>query len=298
MLLTAYLEDGNIDLSHLSGSENKTKALQCQAQAQLADFKIKTFVLANEAEFCSHFGIQTFQDLFETRNFRGLTKISFENCKLKSAPCLASLTNLETLNLNGNELTSLNSAGRCENLKKKLCVVGNLLEGIADVNMFPSLDTLTLGSHATKYIGFEILSRVSSGALRLNIDGRYTDVLVYPSYGGVLSKEQAAIKEFVEKCELDTTSVCESEVMNWFSDSLIPYRSLKLSGTKNLSISAALQKDCFKTLKELSIENCSLECVPSLCGLQQLQVLALRNNNITSVQQAELPRTLKERVER
>ena len=230
-------------------------------------------------------------------NLQNITVLSFENCRLGEIPFLTHLPKLRVYNLKGNDIASLDDLGICKHLKE-LNVVETKLQGIADLTLFPYLSVLTVGSLHFKYLGYDILRKVSSRYLKLDVNERYQHVLVYPSFDNILSKDNKAITAFVEKCEVDVSRVDPDEassMLDWYTKYCSTmYQGLRLSGVKysvfdNGNLDGILQLSCFENLKFLFLDGCSLVHTPTVAHLKQLQVIALSNNDIATTTEFQVP---------
>ena len=106
------------------------------------------------------------------------------------------------------------------------------------------------------------------------------------------------IDKFVEKCELDLTTLNGNEaksMLNWYTtNSSTAYKGLRLSGAKYLiqnynRLWKLLQLELFRSLRSLYLDHCSLREVPGIMHLKLLEVLVLSKNNITNIKTSQIP---------
>ena len=298
LLLKQYLENREINVSCTEDLESRKIALLWLAQKK----KFDHLNFSDQAQFCSYLGSEMLQCLVtDYTNLHNITAMSFENCGLGKIPCLAHLSKLTVLKINNNDIASLDDIGICKHLGE-LNVVETKLQGIADLKLFPNLGVLTVGSLHFKYLGYDILRRISSQCLKLDVNERYQQVLVYPSFDKILSKGRKTITEFVQKCELDVSMVKPDEaslMLHWYTTYCSTmYQGLRLSGVKHSvfnhrGLDDILQLPYFKSLKFLFLDECSLIDVPAVVQLNQLQIIVLSNNDVETTTQFQVPMSTK-----
>ena len=294
LLLKQHIENTEINVSYIEDLQSRKMALLWLAQKKRFNY----LNFSEQPQFCSYLGLKLLQCLVtDYTNLQNITVLSFENCNLGKIPFLAHLSRLRVLKLNSNDIASLNDMGICKHLKE-LNVAETKLQGIADLTLFPYLSILTVGSVFFKYLGYDILRKVSSQCLKLDVNERDRHVLVYPSFDNIQSKDSKTLTEFVEKCELDVSMVNPDEassMLDWYTKYCSTmYQGLRLSGVEHSvfnhgALDDILQISCFQCLKFLFLDECSLMHAPNAAHLKQLQIISLSNNDIATTTGFQVP---------
>ncbi len=222
----------------------------------------------------------------------GMKTLALNSCVLSTLPDLTKFAKLEELQINDNMLNTIDFETLPTNLKR-LSVVNNPWKVVNyDPSKFPQLQKITCGSQTTRYISFHLLEKVRQNELHIDCDETYKARLIMPTFD--VLKNPIQLGEYVVRPDLHVCRVAAQtgpdihDAIDWMlsdEQGRTFYTDFSLSGIEHpemLDFQVFKQKS-LKSVKNLSLANCSLENVPELDSLSMLQTLDLQNNHLDSL---------------
>ena len=288
-----------------------------------ADFTFTRLDLSKQSELFGFYTSKEFCELFKNPNFRNIKKLYLNHCQLSMIPNIEHLGQLERLDMVDNYLTDVSTLQN-EQLKY-LDLRRNPIDLVhIDCQKCPNLIELKVGSTKTKDVSNELLQRICCSKLELLVDENYTDN-VTPVVKEILSEDlkKKSIGNFLTKGGFDVTWYTLQDQPETYVDRLCQILSLdkrminslkldskltegfrpmkvkflhhfKLQDIKCLNLSYVKIKTLdsvkhFGKLREIHLRNCNLTCIPDMLFSNTLEVVDIRDNNISDLNEDSLP---------
>ena len=141
------------------------------------------FIMTGQLQFCQILDMENIPILLKLKSLAFLQVIALDKCGLQKFPNFTHFTQLQTLDIAYNNITELPNF-KLE-LLKILNIEGNPIPYIdLDLDNFPYLEILTIGSNRTERISGQIIEKCASdeSVFTLNIDTIYRPFLVVPLF--------------------------------------------------------------------------------------------------------------------
>ncbi len=300
--LAEFIERAELNLSAMKGGERQAAAdwVLRRSGPELRSLVLSDLRKDDASTAADLKGILATVD-GDLKNLKRLEKLNMSNLGLKSFPGVSVLTSLKTLDLSGNQITSIDVTEANDTLAE-LNVKLNPIETLdTALPQFKSLTTLGIGSHELTLICHPLLTRIASG-LTAEVDTSCRASLLYPPHDVVSDAEK--LGAFVEKRKLTLSHVPDDEkasVLLWLTSKCnVQFRVLNLDGEKELFNDERLAWEeyfapakCFEELEELVLSSCGLEHTPNLSRFTRLQNVDLSENSIEQVDEKKLPVSLR-----
>ena len=243
-------------------------------------------------------GLETI--LSDYTSLKNIQQVTMNCCGLDKFPDIESLEDIQFLDISENKLTSLDVDIKNGSLKELNVTKNPIVSISSNMNNFPSLVKLHVGSPEMKYLAPTLLQRISTN-FNVFTDNSCKDSLVYPQHKTL--KNNSELKAFLEKRSLKLDNVKDSEKVDcfgWLMDlNSMQFKSLSLSNqerflqNERVDLCVCLKKNTLQAITELYLDNCGLHSIPDLSSNLYLETIDIKYNNIESLEQNFLPVTVK-----
>ena len=288
-----------------------------------ADFTFTQLDLSKQSELFGSYTSKEFCELFKNPNVRNIKTLYLNHCQLSMIPNIKYLVQLERLDMVDNCLTDVSTLQN-EQLKY-LDLRRNPIDLVhIDCQKCPNLIELKVGSTKTKDVSNELLQRICCSKLELLVDENYTDNIT-PVVKEILSDDlkkksignflteggfdvtwytlQDQPETYVDRlCQilsLDKRMINSLKLDNKLTEEFLPMKvkflhHFKLQDIKCLNLSYVKIKTLdsvkhFDKLREIQLENCNLTCIPDMLFSNTLEIVDIRDNNISELNEDSLP---------
>ena len=294
--LKSYVEDTEMSLNRFNTSEpEKQYESMLWTIEENKSVSFNVLDLTRENAFCKDVGLSGLQSI--TGKMPKMTKLDLSDCQLDRIPNIEALTELQTLTLKRNNISSV------EIIRNDSVVEVDLqYNPIIGINLnrdsMPSLKVLKIGSSATKYVSLSVLSEVSVGTLKVQISSEHTNSLVFPPASCM--SDTRFLSSFVDSACLDLTIVSIEErngALEWvLKNSGSALKSLNMSNfiddSESLSDLFKIfeeEKDTLVQLRCLTAQNLGLKSLPDLSSMKNLLTADFSHNYIESIESKSGP---------
>ena len=288
--LEAYVQNSEMTLNRFNTSEPEKQyesLLWTIEENKSVSFDILN--LAGESAFCEAVGMSGLQSIIA--KMLQMTKLDLSDCQLDRIPDVEALTELQTLKLKRNNISSVETTSSESVISVDLQY--NPIHGInLNRDSIPSLKVLKFGSPQTKYVSLSVLGEVGAGTLNVEVASDHANTLVFPP-ANCLS-DAGSLASFVDSASLDLLSVPieeRNDVLKWvLKNSGSALKSLIISdfmenseGISDLFGIFEEEKDKLVQLRYLKAQNLGLKSLPDLSNLQNLSTADFSHNYIETV---------------
>ena len=232
--------------------------------------------------------------ILQGRNLKTLTNLKLSQCNLNELPSTEHLIYLENLFLAGNNLKDISMLQHSE--LKYLDVTENPIETVdISFDSCPKIEEIKLGSNKTTCISTNILKRIQSDDLKIQVDDRYKASLMLPPLHIVnQGLSQSNVSQYLDDCLFDFSwyILKEGETSEDFvrrMSAVLPLEKRKIKKlefsrqTESLLGSSSdnlLKFGCLCDVERLDFSSCNLTHMPSFHHLTNLTNIDFSGNNL------------------
>ena len=278
-LLIKFLGHPETFINEIS-SDQKEEVLQWLIDQR----QFSSFDLSNQADICKIPNQPNL--LLNKEQLAGIIILNLSHCRLQDVPDLSHLHRLEVLNIESNNITSINLV---HPQIKYLNITDNVIEMISiDTSKIPCLKRVKCGSSYTKYISLDTVHTSKVGRIHIEVKDKYRCNLLLPQF--IILENDQLLGEYLRTPEKYISNILDIDyrckALFWLSgqhgDS---FKSFTLDGQKEVcdrvgmdGLQQILNK--LPLVRILSISNCGLKTPIDVTPFANLKHLDISRNNI------------------
>ena len=249
--------------------------------------------LKGQATLCYEFGLSGLTSVIS--KLKRVTFVDLSDCKLSSVPDLRDMGSLKQLVLRNN---AIENCDELQNMSvEEIDLENNPVQGFdLKATSLPSLTKLRIGSPKTKYISISLLTNFQLGKFRIEIPEQYLQYLIFPDENCMTDMER--FRDCVKSPCLNLTPVSRTEQRDAF-EWVVQHCSSELQSirlTENGEFDEHMEQQICSidsllidlnwsdmiascsALKELHLARCSLNQMPKLSMLSNLETVDVKYN--------------------
>ena len=279
-----YIESPDNFLNYINDTETKAEALEWMLR-NIQSFR--SFSLAGQDDLVRRITFPGVQTVLTYDFMQNISSLDLSGCGLTLCPGISNLKQLTDLNLNSNEINSIDEIEKCE-LLEHLYLTGNPISEIrSDTNLFDRLKVLHVGSAETKFISHNVLKRVLTEELNLVVAETHKSALLCPTANILYNRKK--LESYISTPESILEDISQEERVNVFcwiiNKSQHVFDQLSLSNRSELFREdrtevtlQLLDSERLSKIHTLNLHSCLLRAIPRLDKLLSIEELDLSDN--------------------
>ena len=287
-ILQSFVRNPERHLGHLSEMEAVNSLMWLLNES---DMKFCSFDLSGQIKLVEALGTDRLQDVLENKSLQNITFLSLAKVNLKMIPSIVCFTDLERLDISGNNLEKLDKTFSHDRLTDLYLEENPIPFLELNLRLFPKLANLRAGSAETHTIDKAILHKVLEEKLSLHIDKKYKNS--YPLYNTIYDKEQLKKHLNTDELNLSVSKICEKSfkyIEDQIKNAGDEITTLKLDCQACISEHGEIgtwRKELLghhnlRNITSLSLKSCNITFFPNLKEMNRLISLDLSGNKFES----------------
>ena len=292
------------DREHLSSYVKHPEGYLAKVAIEYRSDALQWLFSSSKPEFlCLDFSMQKWffqpeNDVdFSCISLQNVSSLTLSDCSLRTWPEFVGLSKLKCLNLSDNRLDNI-SPGIEMSALESLNIANNPIEEIDfNVDVFPKLKDLIMGSSGTRFISVRVLNQTLDGnRLVLNIpEELHRQNLLLPSWN-TITEGRDSIRRYVSSKTLgpSVSHILDHEsrltALLWQLDKNEKEKTFTILDfsnqgdfCRNISFSTIFEHDSMQHVTEVNLSDCDLEAIPDWSNLSSLTKADLSGNDLTEV---------------